>query len=70
MSNKIQTRSFTELLFVVYTFPLFAIVSLLLFFTKEFSLNDYTIVPLVYFIAQIVMQLSLVVILIEQVKRK
>ena len=126
-----KTRSFTELLFVVYAFLFFSVGLLLLFFTKEvsiftiegeyeeimyiiqqflatsylllgvtffslrklkgrrmirtiiliilvsfinlyliFSMNDQTIVPSEQFIAQILMQISLVVALIEQVKRK
>ena len=36
----------------------------------SFLMNDYTIVPSEHFIAQILIQLSLVVALIEQLKRK
>ena len=35
-----------------------------------FLLNDETIVPLVFFVAQIVMQISLVIALYDQVKKK
>ena len=131
MGNKIQTRSFTELLFIVYALLFFTIGFLLLFFTKEvsllamigeqvkttivveqflgsfmlllsffilivrkmegevilnfimafiafgfinlyllFSLSDSIILPTIYFICQIIAQLSFFVVLLEQVKRK
>jgi len=131
VASPTNTRSFTEILFIIYALLFFTIGFLLLFFTKEvslivlngeqtkttivveqflgslmlflsffvlsarktegqvilnfimafilfgfinlyllFSLSDNIILPSIYFILQIIVQLSFFVVLLEQVKRK
>ena len=131
VASPTNTRSFTEILFIIYALLFFTIGFLLLFFTREFSLltmigeqvkttivveqflgsfmlllsffifsvrkfegqvilnfviafilfgfinlyllfslSDNIILPSIYFILQIIVQLSFFVVLLEQVKRK